>query len=352
MRKYLLAIVLVIVCFQFGNAQYTQKDSIFLVVNTQLDGVNHDWDSAQAILFRFDDIVDSTDLAKIDTGLYYAVHPPLSDSGSYWIEYRGWYADEATSWIYRFSVMDTLEMQGAASGLTKEQIAAAVRDTAENRPDIWTDQAAGSGSDTLQVWAKVGAVMYDDVMITVKNTSEAKIAWAQTEADGHITFNLDPATYKVYPSGGKVNWDSTYITSVVPSGGLIDTVTGTAFSPGAPGDANACSLYTWVTDLGVSNEIGGKLEWGFMSKQYRIQTTAGKYVSNRTRSATSDKDGYVGGQVYWASVLKAQDANGDAVDTVRIWVRFKPQGEGETFYKENWVVGDVTTYDLKNLFSY
>ena len=95
------------------------------------------------------------------------------------------------------SINNATYVQGTASSLTNAGIATAVRDTAENRPDIFTDQTSGAGSEQETLYVLDGDGNAVECNVTWFNSTNTPCAWGATNVDGYKIFQLNPATYTV-----------------------------------------------------------------------------------------------------------------------------------------------------------
>jgi len=336
--KYAISIILLVcLSFSLGFAQtYTTSDSIPFSISTMANGWLADWDSVYAFLFYKTSLLDSTKLTKDRTGSYLGKHNPLSNTGGYVVKYFAYYEGNisADDWFF------TVENFGGDSVTA----VAYVWDLIE------AVGCTGTGSDTLQVWARAGGTMQPNVKITVKNTSGTPLAFAYTSGNGHITFNLDPATYRIYPSGGNIIWDSTYFTSVVPSGGLIDTVTGSIFIPTLPTDPLLCAIWVDAKDIGLNkiDHFEIKVKPALKQNGSNLRTDEGTMIYQKAYSAFADT-GYAVVNVPRSALLR-YNWQGGIIDTVAydIWVSKKE--DGDIFYKANVIIPDSASYHLTNVF--
>lgn len=225
-KKYLPITLFLFLFLVVGNAwgQYTVGDSISLIVGITLDGVDHNWDSVRATIYRLDDPIDSLLLAIVDTGIFYGVYPPLSDVGSYWIRYKAWYVDEPTSWTYRFSVNDPADFK--YSGATCNA------PTGTNQIDVTVKKSTDSTA-------------IDVCLVAIYNYDESALLWWDyTDALGQISFMYDNDSLMIKLS--RPLYSFTIPETLWIDGAEDVTYYGSAPSIGSPPAANLCRCYGWV----------------------------------------------------------------------------------------------------------
>ncbi len=190
-----------------------------------------------------------------------------------------------------FSAADSLGFQGSGSSLTKEAVAAAVRDTAQANPAYFYGPTnVGSGTDTVVIFAVDTSgtdTPIEDVKVTIKNAAGSNVVVQYTDGGGRITAYLDPASYTLLGRKTGFLWPSDALTV----SGNNDSVAfkGYDISIGSPGSANTCRVYgyLWTAD--------GEPEEGARVSAYLpggVTRSDGIIVSPFPLITTSDGDGY------------------------------------------------------------
>lgn len=251
--RWALLTFLLLLCFSIAESDpsYTQKDSIPFGVTTRISEIDHNWDSCFAIVYYVDDILDTTELALTDTGTWTGQHDPLSNSGGYMVKYIAYLSDEPTSYIEHFSVLDTLEFQGSASGLTATQIwehdisgysTAGYAGTYLRNASCW---GTGTEKETLFVFDQSDTTALDVVDVTAYTASGTNSGSGQTNVNGRVIFNLDPATYIfAIHKVGIADEDDTLAISADGT----DSIFVENYDVGSPAGGK-CRVYGWIYDL-------------------------------------------------------------------------------------------------------
>lgn len=119
----------------------------------------------------------------------------------------------------------------------------------------------GSSAVTITVTNVVGGAPLADILVRVTNAAET-VTYIQdtTSATGVVAFLLSDGTYKVFCSQiGSFTFANPYALVVVGTTAL--GITGTAFSPTAPGAPTTCTVYGWELDaLGNAKSVSVKAE--------------------------------------------------------------------------------------------
>lgn len=291
----------------------TKRDTLDLAVPTTIDYDLADWDTVFAVITHLGTAIDTVGLSHVDEGRWRGIYPVASLLGSYQIEYYAVYGSDTTPEFVPFSVIDTVAFHGAAAGLTKEQIAVTVRDTASNRPDIWTDQVGGTGSykDTIMVLDEDTNTV-EGVSITVRNLSGTPVAYGLTDVNGKEILNLDATTYTFSLQRIGVIQDED--TTLTISGDQTDTIWVTSYDPGASPDPDLTCIQGYNRDVGGNTDdrltITLKPVYGDL-----IDTSTGEFIVHEEHYAYSDT-GFFIIYVTPSGNLVSKQPTGD-IDSVR-----------------------------------
>lgn len=261
MTKYIfltLSLGLVLSATVFGSDGLVGR-KVPLVKATHINSDIASWDTVYA------DIMDSTGGTKVTTvglqtiggdGRWYGAWTP-SVIGNYVINYVAVYGADSVIEEDYLEIRDTaITVSVSVSESDAGNIAAHVKDTADAYPGIFLCAAAGSGSDTanLYVLNATDTSAFEGVTLTVLNTSHttAAVSGVNTDINGMAQVLLDPETYHVYAQRlGVVNplWD----TITVPSGGMADTIWASAYDPGAAPSPSLTRVVIYSRDLNYEN---------------------------------------------------------------------------------------------------
>lgn len=162
------------------------NDTLDLTYPTMINYDLKNWDTVYAKLYHLGTVVNTVGLKSNGDGLWFNKYDCSSlKPGSYQAVYFAVYSGDTTGEVYPFSILDTLKLQGSASGLTAQSIV-----------ELMAEQGwfTGIGTYSCTVYVKLSSdnSALGGVRIIVKNADQtAPVDHGWTDVNGMAVFHLD-----------------------------------------------------------------------------------------------------------------------------------------------------------------
>lgn len=345
MLKRCLAIILFL-CFAspaIGEV-LSPRDTLYFEYPTMTDYDLSDtgWDTVYVVITRGGSLIDTIWLVGngdgLWTGSYYL--GGLSP-GSYNRLFCADYGGDINGEGYPFSIRDTTELQGSASGLTITDIREAVHfaftstygGSTGTMGKAIVDAAScnPSGSNTITITLKRDSDSTAIIGGTVQVKTDGTFYYiGDTDNNGMVSFLSDNDTLFVYV-------DAHPITFTTPETLRIDgnedvTYYGTPFDPGSPASANLCRVYGWVKDINDNLIVGAKVEMSITSGPVRYGNVP---ISRYIKTTTTNSSGY-----WYLNVYRTADLT-PATTKYRVYIYIP---SGEVARRDITVAGDTQEF--------
>ena len=252
MKKIAIALIIFLSLSVTGFAQsITLRDTFFLEENTHIGYDLASWDSVLVKIMRGNALVQYVKLTEGDSGEYAGVYVPTY-TGDFVAKYYAWYSGEVICVKENFSILDTTAFQGAAAGLTADQIVTEFEDRG---------YGYGSGTFACTVYTKLStdSSVIPIIHVIAKNTDQTQLlANGYTNTNGWVVLGLDSiaggALHKFWLMNIEYSFD-------FPESADINTDTsvtfyGSAFDYGDPPPENQCAVYDQIFDLALDSLSG------------------------------------------------------------------------------------------------